>query len=293
MRLSTTTGTFSLTLSGGYTPYKEAIQRLKAVGYDVLDINFCRALTGQTDLINDNWETLMHELREEAERLGITFTQSHPVFLPGHVNQQPVERLEVYQEMMRRSIIASSILGVKWAVVHPQEDRETTALDVEACIKDNVEHFSPIVELAVKHNVGIAFENMIERETSKRRFASHAAELIQIIDIWGDSRVGACWDFGHANFLYKDQRPALRALGKRLKATHVNDNFGKSDEHMFPFHGSVDWRSIMPVLVEIEYEGDFTYETHKEFIRLPESLKDPLAKVGYDIGQYCLTLAQP
>lgn len=292
MRLSTTTGTFSVTLSGGYTPYKEAMRRLKAVGYDVLDINFCRALTGQTDLVRDNWETLMHELREEAELIGVEFTQSHPVFLPGHANHQPPERLEVYEEMMRRSIVASSILGVKWAVVHPQEDRETTALDVDACIKDNVEHFSPIVELAVKHNVGIAFENMIERETSKRRFASHAAELVALIDVWGDSRVGACWDFGHANFLYKDQRPALRKIGKRLKATHVNDNYGKSDEHMFPFHGSVDWHSIMPVLVEIGYEGDFTYETHKEFIRLPEALKDPLAKIGYDIGRYCLTLAQ-
>ncbi|MEF3302152.1 sugar phosphate isomerase/epimerase family protein [Paenibacillus sp. GYB003] len=292
MRLSTTTGTFGLTLSGGYTPYKESIGRLKAAGYHVLDINFCRALTGQTDLVRDDWEPLMHELRDEAEKLGIEFTQSHPVFLPGHANEQPAERLEVYHEMMRRSIIASSILGVKWAVVHPQEDRAKTALDAEACIKDNVEHFSPIVELAVKYNVGIAFENMIERETSKRRFASHAAELAALIDVWGDSRVGACWDFGHANFLYKDQRPALRTLGKRLKATHVNDNYGKSDEHMFPFHGSVDWRSIMPVLVEIGYEGDFTFETHKEFNGLPEPIKDSLAKVGYDIGQYCLTLTQ-
>lgn len=292
MRLSTTTGTFSRTLSGGYTPYKEAIRRLKAVGYDVLDINFCRALTGQTDLANDNWETLMHELREEAEKLGIEFSQSHPVFLPGHPNHQKPELLETYHEMMRRSIIASSILGVKWAVVHPHEDRETTALDTDACIKDNMDHFAPFVELAVKRNVGIAFENMIERETSKRRFASHAAELVALIDAWNDPRVGACWDFGHANFLYKDQRPALRMLGKRLKATHVNDNYGKSDEHMFPFHGSVDWRAIMPVLAEIGYEGDFTYETHMEFYHLPEHLKDPLAKVGLDIAKYCLTLME-
>lgn len=256
----------------------------------MVDINFCRALTGQTDLVSDNWEQLMHELRDEAEKLGIEFTQSHPVFLPGHVNDQTAERLEVYHEMMRRSIIASSILGVKWAVVHPQEDRAKTALDVDACIKDNVEHFSPIVELAVNHNVGIAFENMIEGERSKRRFASHAAELAALIDVWGEPRVGACWDFGHANFLYKDQRPALRTLGKRLKATHVNDNYGNSDEHMFPFHGSVDWGSIMPVLAEIGYAGDFTYETHKEFNGLPEPIKDSLAKVGYEIGQYCLTL---
>jgi L-ribulose-5-phosphate 3-epimerase len=292
MRLSTTTGTFSKKLDGSYTPYKEAIQRLKAAGYDVVDINFCRAITGQTDLVSDNWERMMHELRDEAEKLGIEFSQSHPVFLPGNIpaSEQPSKTLEAYDEMMRRSIIASSILGVKWAVVHPQEDKKF-ALDVEACIKDNVEHFSPYVELAVKHNVGIAFENMIERDTSKRRFASHAAELAALIDVWKEPLVGACWDFGHANFLYKDQRPALHILGKRLKATHINDNYGSSDEHMFPFHGNVNWKQIMPVFAEIGYKGDFTYETHKEFYRMPETIKDTLAKSGYEIAQYCLTLA--
>jgi sugar phosphate isomerase/epimerase len=125
-----------------------------------------------------------------------------------------------------------------------------------------------------------------------RRFASHAAELAAMIDVWKEPGVGACWDFGHANFLYKDQRPALRTIGKRLKATHINDNYGSSDEHMFPFHGSVNWRAIMPVLVEIGYEGDFTYETHKEFNGLPEPIKDSLAKAGYDIALYCLSLTE-
>jgi sugar phosphate isomerase/epimerase len=292
MRLSTTTGTFSKKLDGSYAPYKEAIHRLKAAGYDVVDVNFCRALTGQTDLVSDNWERVMHELREEAEKIGIDFSQSHPVFLPGNIpaSEQPAKTMAVYDEMMRRSIIASGILGVKWAVVHPQEDKKYV-LDVEACIQDNVEHFSPYVELAVKHNVGIAFENMIEYGTTKRRFCAHASELAAMVDVWNEPLVGACWDFGHANFLYKDQRPALRTLGKRLKATHINDNYGNSDEHMFPFHGNVKWKEIMPLFAEIGYEGDFTYETHKEFYLMPEPIKDTLAKAGYEIQQYCLTLA--
>lgn len=73
---------------------------------------------------------------------------------------------------------------------------------------------------------------------------------------------------------------------------HINDNYSKSDEHMFPFHGSVDWWSIMPVLVEIGYEGDFPFETHKAFNGLPEPSKDSMAKIGYDIGRHCLTLTQ-
>ncbi|MDF2661410.1 MAG: hypothetical protein K0Q94_4201 [Paenibacillus sp.] len=292
MRLSTSTSIFGHRLDGGYTPYKESLRRCKAVGFEVLDATFCQAINGKTDLVEDNWEELMHGLRNEAEKLGVQFTQSHPVFLPGHFKNHSAEKQEIFFEMMNRSIIASSILGVKWAVLHPLEEKEKTVFDTEASIKENVEQYSRIVELAIKHNVGIVFENMLERPTSKRRFCSHAGELAALVDAYNDPMVGACWDFGHGNFLYNDQRIALRMLDKRLKATHVDDNYGKEDEHMFPFHGSVDWHSVMPVLTEIGYEGDFTYEATKEFDKLPEPIKEQMARLGIEIGRYCLALAE-
>ncbi|WP_028549542.1 sugar phosphate isomerase/epimerase family protein [Paenibacillus sp. UNC451MF] len=291
MRLSTMTSFFGKRLDGDYTPLIESVRRSKEVGFQVMDVSFCHALFGKTELVKDNWEALISDLRNEAEKLGVEFSQSHPVFLTGHPANHPVEKQELFQEMMRRSIIASSILGVKWAALHPIEEKTEALFDTEASIKANLEYFSPIVELAIKHNVGVAFENMIERAATKRRFASHAGELAALVDAYNDKAVGACWDFGHGNFLYKDQRFALRTLGKRLKSTHVNDNYGQEDEHMFPFHGSVDWASIMPVLTEIGYEGDFSFETHKEFDRLPESIKDIVARSGYEIGKYCLSLA--
>lgn len=288
MRLSTSTNFFAYRLNGEYTPYKESLRRCKAAGFRVLDVNFCQALGGATDLAKDNWQELMEDLRNEAEKQSVEFSQSHPVFLSGHYSNHPTERQELYHEMMRRSIIASSILGVKWAVLHPFPGKADTAFDIEAIVKENLQLHAEVLELAKKYNVGIAFENMIERST--RRFASRAEDLVALIDVCNDSGVGACWDFGHANFIFKDQREQLRILGRRLKATHVDDNYGKEDEHMFPFHGSVDWHAVIPVLAEIGYEGDFTFETHKEFTRLPEHLKDLLAKTGFEIGQYCLSL---
>jgi sugar phosphate isomerase/epimerase len=278
-------------LDGGYTLIMDSMQKCKSAGFDVLDVSFCHALHGKTELVKDNWELLIHDIRNEAEKLGIEFSQSHPVFLPGQPDNHPAEKQELFQEMMRRSIIASSILGVKWAALHPIEEKTEALFDTQSSIKANLEYFSPVVELSIKHNVGIAFENMIERASSKRRFCSHASELAALVDAYNDPGVGACWDFGHGNFLYKDQRFALRTLGKRLKSTHVNDNYGQEDEHMFPFHGSVDWHSIMPVLTEIGYEGDFSFETHKEFDLLPQSLKDTVARSGFEIGKYCLSLA--
>ncbi|TBL81167.1 sugar phosphate isomerase/epimerase family protein [Paenibacillus thalictri] len=291
MRLSTSTNFFSHRLNGEDTPYIEAVRRCKEAGFLVQDVNFCPALDGRTELAKDNWQALIEDVRNEAEKLGVEFTQSHPVFISGHPSNQPAEKLEYYREMMRRSIIASSILGVKWAVLHPTEERTSTVFDTEASVKANMEFHGFAVELAMKHNVGIAFENMIEGPKSKRRFSSNAAELVALIDAFKDPGVGACWDFGHGNFLYKDQRIALRTLGHHLKATHMNDNCGTADDHLFPFHGTVDWHSVLPVLSEIGYSGDLTYEAHNEFSKLPEHLKDPVAKAGYEIGMYCLSLA--
>lgn len=292
MRLSTQTSFFNSSKKDGkYASMVDAIRRCNAAGFKVFEASFCRALYNQNDIVEDNWEQLTDELRNEAEKLGVEFKQSHPVFIPGNYDEKPAELQEMYHKMMERSIIASSILGVKWAVLHPVEERKVTAFDTEYNIKKNKEFFGPVIELAKKHNVGIIFENMLERESSKRRFCSHAGELAALIDSFNDPDIGACWDFGHGNFLYKDQRIALNTLGKRLKGTHVQDNNGKEDDHMLPFHGNIDWYSIMPFLTEMGYEGDFNFEIHKEFDNMPEQVRDDLAKVAYKVGMYCLSLA--
>lgn len=291
MRLSISTSIFGNKRDGGYISYVESLKRCKAAGFNVLDACFYEAIYGKSDLVKDKWQEVIFDLRNEAEKLGIEFSQSHPVFMPDNMKNKSIEIQETFKEMMERSIIASSILGVKWAALHPVEEKVISEFDTEANIRANFEYFPSVVELAKKHNVGVAFENMMEKGTVKRRFSSHAGELAALVDAYNDPGVGACWDFGHGNFLYKDQRIALRTLGKRLKATHVADNYGVDDDHMFPFHGTVDWHSILPVFTEIGYEGDFTFETHNEFEKLPDSIKDSVAKVAYEIGSYCLSLA--
>jgi sugar phosphate isomerase/epimerase len=58
--------------------------------------------------------------------------------------------------------------------------------------------FDPVIELAVKENVGIAFENMCDRD-NKRRFGTSTFELKSLVDAFHTDQVGACWDIGHGN----------------------------------------------------------------------------------------------
>ena len=88
-----------------------------------------------------------------------------------------------------------------------------------------------------------------------------------------------------------DQREALRYMGKRLKATHVADNSGYNDDHIMPFQGTIDWRKILPVLSEINYEGDLTFEIHCSTSRLPDNLLDDTALLAEKVRRYLLNLA--
>ena len=91
--------------------------------------------------------------------------------------------------------------------------------------------------------------------------------------------------------MIKDQCRQLRKLGKRIKATHVQDNKGVVDSHLIPFvGGDIPWESIMPCLKEIGYEGDFIFETQSFMNQFPEELKLSAARLAYDFGMYCMKL---
>ena len=100
-----------------------------------------------------------------------------------------------------------------------------------------------------------------------------------------------CWDFGHAQLVYRDQTVPLRKLGHRLRATHVQECDGKQDDHFIPFiRGNTPWESIMPLLKEIGYPGDFTYEIHGFFGGIPDDLRISAGKFAYEVGRYLIDL---
>ena len=135
---------------------------------------------------------------------------------------------------------------------------------------------------------GDAF-NIMETVRKKNKFLSE--EQIAIIDALNDSAVGGCWDFGHAQMVYRDQVAALRKLGHRLKATHVQESNDTDDNHLIPFiRTNTPWERIMPLLKEIDYQGDFTYEIHGFFANIPDPLRISAGKFAYEVGQYLIGL---
>jgi len=291
MRLSTSTNLFIDRRNGERIKRFEAMKRCYNVGYRVIDFNFCDSKGDFDFLSEEDWMTTVLKLNELRSELSIEFSQSHIPFYDMLASSR--SDIEMLETMVQRAIIASGVLGVKWAVMHPGTAHSCN-WSISESKKQNIEYLSPHLELAKKSNVGIAIENMADFSNSgiARHYCATPEELCDLVDSFNDKSVGVCWDFGHANIMKYDQSLSLKHIGKRLKATHVDDNFGSRDDHLLPFYGTIQWESIMKTLVQIDYKGDFVFEVHGQVKNMPDSLTDLVAKHSIEVGNYLLKLSK-
>ena len=77
-------------------------------------------------------------------------------------------------------------------------------------------------------------------------------------------------------------------MGSRVKALHLNDNDFRSDGHLIPYQGKIDWEDVLRALAEVDYSGGFTFEA----LHLYEGFRDEFlltsAKYLHDVGRYLI-----
>ena len=256
----------------------DAAMLCKKCGYDGVDLGGFSSASGIS----------LEELRRFADRLregGVSVVQTHAPF-----NRYKQEKPEVFAEALWHAFRSAVALGAGYIVIHGDEYivPEGGAYSSEDAVASAIELFKPYVSYALDNGLGVAFENVFEDGYLGRpRPCSRVEELIALIDAFGDRRVGCCWDFGHAAVSYKrEMLEALRRVGGRLVCTHVHDNMMKSDSHLPPFLGAIDWDAHAKLLREIGYDGAFSFEF--VYGAFPEPLKEDLLRSSLKAGKYIL-----
>jgi sugar phosphate isomerase/epimerase len=71
--------------------------------------------------------------------------------------------------------------------------------------------------------------------------------------------VGICMDVGHAR-LMGDVVDAIETCSGHLITTHLHDNRGRSDDHLVPGQGVIDWDAALLALQKVGYDGAWMFE---------------------------------
>src|SRR6266540_157376 len=89
---------------------------------------------------------------------------------------------------------------------------------------------------------------------------SDAAALVNLLEKDLDApRTGICLDFGHA-FLMGDVADTIETVAEHLITTHVHDNKGKTDDHLVPFDGRINWDIAQMTMQKVGYDGTYLME---------------------------------
>jgi sugar phosphate isomerase/epimerase len=132
----------------------------------------------------------------------------------------------------------------------PRSQQATPATNNRDAARRSIEE---LLSLAEPLGVRIALE-VIPNDLSRPPTLVHFVE--EVLD---EPEVGICLDFGHAN-MEGDVVDAIETVSEHLITTHVHDNRGRTDDHLLPFDGTIDWAAALTTVQKVGYEGTLLLE---------------------------------
>jgi sugar phosphate isomerase/epimerase len=114
----------------------------------------------------------------------------------------------------------------------------------------SLEELSPV---AARYGVRLAIE-VIPNELST------PSALVDVIESDIDATdLGICMDVGHARMM-GDVVEAIETCSGHLVTTHLHDNRGRTDDHLVPGKGVIDWDATTLAFQKVGYDGVWMFE---------------------------------
>ena len=195
----------------------------------------------------------------------VEFVHAHGPFHPFRLAS--LDELDESLEVVSRWVEHCPELGVDVLVCHPFK---LSGAGVEEAVELNIRAYRALGRVAEDCGVLLAVENV------PRGFGSRAEHLASIAEACG---VAVCVDTGHANIEAYRGRVArmIAELRGLIAATHLSDNDGSGDQHLFPGRGCIDWKAVLRAFEEAGYGKPLNLEIPGEASRAP----DLRARVSY------------
>lgn len=289
MKLATTTGDYS-----AYTDSQSvALAHIRNAGFRYADYNFGIDHSHRNGVYAENPEKYINSISEFSHKIGIELVQAHSPM------GTPLEDDGSFLSDTLRCVDACGAWGIKNLVVHSGYRR---GLSLDETFEENKAFFTPLLDRAEKYGVNILVENFNKMCIEGLYWIDNAPDLLRMINCVNHPLFHAVWDVGHANMQEMPQDEALGLLGKHVRALHIQDNMGDKDSHLMPFLGSLSLDAVMNGLMDIGYDGYFTFEVaafapaakrrrssrDDRLLQAPIELRDAYERYLYELGKCIL-----
>ncbi len=144
-------------------------------------------------------------------------------------------RMNMVDEV-KRALEIAEVVPFRYLIQHvgvSGEEMDERRLDSGFSSLDEIRVF------AAQRGVEVLLENIPNAFSSAARLNDFLAQT--------HLNLNYCFDVGHAH-LSNGISAEFELMKTRIRSTHLHDNDGKEDQHLFPKRGSIDWTAAMRLL---------------------------------------------
>lgn len=263
----------------GLSP-EQTVEEYLAAGYSRMELGISH--TNGLLTRGGSPETVGREFAAWAEDRGLQIRQ-------GHLDMDLELTEEKDLDMLKRQLELYAGLGIRAAVLHA-----TGAY--EAPHEKQLELRGRAVAQMEQHIRGVDMTICLENLFSKPMVRS-ADGILELIEAAGNGpQLGICLDIGHLHRVRShglcgdSSQDFIRKAGARLRALHVHDNLGDTDDHLLPFvRGGLNWPLFMDSLRENGFAGLFNLEIHGVASGMPTEVKRLNMRHARALAEYLLS----
>jgi len=270
-------------------------------GFKHIDLSFYHSIYPGSPWTapGDGWKREVEDCLRIADKYGFDFWQAHA---PTGVHYGDGEERDATILALKRNIEACHMLGIPHTVLHAQEYKP----DNTQFVQRNAEFYRLFADTCEKYNVDLLTENSSAKWAPSYLLRT-GRELREFVDAADNPHLFICWDTGHGNCEGLNQYDEIMAMGDKLHAVHMQDNFGECDLHMTPMLGTTNFDRVMSGLRDVGFKGTFTFEDDAtirrngtwpvarpfvqegdKLIMPPVSVAQKMMAVSYEIGKWMI-----
>jgi sugar phosphate isomerase/epimerase len=188
------------------------------------------------------------------------------------VHHEKSRRIEGMDEV-KRALEAAEILPYQFLVLH-LGDRDS---DWD---ERTLEHALTAIEHLKAFGGPLGVKLLLENIQNEATMPAHLTEIIRVGHF---ANVGVCFDIGHAN-LMEGVDPSLETLLPLIGSTHLHDNHGDRDAHLWPGDGAIAWEPAITALKSAPRSPAALLEIHYELGETPDTIAKRAAETFDKLG---------